>query len=100
MIEAEAALIVIVDANLGRFVNLVGSVGERIELLGLESDRADQVRRNHVVRELLSGELIDQWRLAGEIAAVFGFGRYDAALCHAIGEALALVVEEEEVFVL
>src|ERR1700733_6434915 len=63
MIEAQAALIVIVDSDLGRFVDLIWSVGERVELLRLESDRADQGRRNHVIRELLSGELIDEWYL-------------------------------------
>ncbi len=108
VIEAEAALVVVIRSELGGFEYVGADVGQRIQFLRQLGDRALHVTTGSGSRERLAGELVDERNglsrggigESGEIACSLRGGGHDSGLCLARGIALPFVVEEEEILVL
>ena len=105
MIEPEAALIIVVDPSLGGFKNVGADVGQRIELRRLRAMGLSRDGGILLPGKRLAGEFVDQGNGCPlspdepKIAGALGRGGYDGRLRRALGIALALVIDKEEILV-
>ena len=108
VIDTEAALVVIVRADLGGLEHVRADIGQRVETGRSERDRIQHLRRNPVFRKRLTDELVDQRNglpgrgvgEPGKIAGALGRRRHDGGLRLAFAVALPFVIGEEKVLVL